>query len=39
MKTYFQMFASYNAWANARLYDAAAGLTDAQYRENRGAFF
>ena len=39
MKTYFQMFASYNAWANGRLYEAAADLTDAQYRENRGAFF
>ena len=39
MKAYFQMFAGYNAWANARLYAAAAELTEAQYRENRGAFF
>lgn len=39
MKAFFQMFAGYNAWANARLYEAAAELTEAQYRENRGAFF
>ena len=39
MKSYFQMFAGYNGWANARLYAAAAELTDPQYRENRGAFF
>jgi uncharacterized damage-inducible protein DinB len=39
MKAYFQMFAGYNAWANARLFEAAAELTDTQYRENRGAFF
>ena len=34
-----RMFAAYNAWANARLYSAAAALSDAQYREDRGAFF
>jgi uncharacterized damage-inducible protein DinB len=39
MKSHFQMFARYNQWANRALYDAAALLTDAQYRENRGAFF
>lgn len=39
MKPLFQMFAGYNAWANARLYAAAASLTDRQYREDRGAFF
>ena len=39
MKSYFQMFARYNQWANRALYDAAATLTDAQYREDRGAFF
>ena len=39
MKSYFQMFARYNAWANAALYAAAAGLTDAQYRADKGAFF
>jgi uncharacterized damage-inducible protein DinB len=39
MKDHFAMFARYNAWANARLYDAAAALNDAQYRADRGAFF
>lgn len=39
LKPHFDMFAAYNAWANRRLYDAAAGLTEAQYREDRGAFF
>lgn len=32
-------FARYNAWANNRLLDAAAGLSDADYRADRGAFF
>jgi uncharacterized damage-inducible protein DinB len=32
-------FAGYNAWANRRLYDAAARLHDADYRADRGAFF
>ena len=39
MKAHFDMFAGYNAWANKRLYEAAAALSDAQYREDRGAFF
>ncbi len=39
MKPHFQMFAAYNAWANARLYTAAAGLADADYRRDCGAFF
>jgi uncharacterized damage-inducible protein DinB len=34
-----RMFAHYNAWANARLYDAAARLSVEQYRADRGAFF
>ncbi|MBZ0147271.1 MAG: DinB family protein [Pseudorhodoplanes sp.] len=33
------MFAGYNAWANERLYEAAARLSDADYRADRGAFF
>jgi len=33
------MFGNYNAWANQRLYDAAARLTTEQYRSDRGAFF
>ncbi len=39
MKDHYAMFAGYNAWANRRLYAAAAALSDAQYREDRGAFF
>ena len=39
MKSLFEMFAAYNAWANRRLYDAAARLSDAEYRALRGAFF
>jgi uncharacterized damage-inducible protein DinB len=35
----FAMMAAYNAWANRRLYDAAAALPDADYRADRGAFF
>ena len=37
--THYQMFGRYNAWANTRLYDAAATLGDEQYRADRGAFF
>jgi uncharacterized damage-inducible protein DinB len=33
------MFAGYNAWANRRLYDAAARLGDIDYRADRGVFF
>jgi uncharacterized damage-inducible protein DinB len=39
MKSRYTMFAAYNAWANERLYDAAARLPDADYRADRGAFF
>ncbi len=39
MKALFAMLAGYNQWANIRLYNAAAALTDDQYREDRGAFF
>ena len=39
MKDHFAMMATYNRWANQRIYEAAATLDDAQYRENRGAFF
>ena len=33
------MFAAYNAWCNARLYEATAGLADEEYRAERGVFF
>ncbi|MBN9075506.1 MAG: damage-inducible protein DinB [Rhizobiales bacterium 65-79] len=39
MKQHFLMFAAYNAWANGRIYDAAAGLTDAEFNRDVGAFF
>ena len=39
MKDRYTMFAGYNAWANRRLYDAAALLGDADYRADRGGFF
>jgi len=39
MKSRYLMFAAYNAWCNERLYDAAAKLSEADYRADRGAFF
>ncbi len=39
MKAHYAAFARYNAWANRRLYDAAAQLTDEEYRADRGVFF
>jgi uncharacterized damage-inducible protein DinB len=39
MKSHWQMFAGYNAWANERVFAAAAGLSDADYRADKGAFF
>jgi uncharacterized damage-inducible protein DinB len=39
MKAHYAALARYNAWANRRLYDAAAELSDEEYRADRGAFF
>ena len=39
MKAHYSAFARYNAWANRRLYAAAAELNDEEYRADRGAFF
>ena len=36
---HFQMFASYNRWANARLYDAAVKLGEEDFNRDVGAFF
>jgi uncharacterized damage-inducible protein DinB len=36
---HYRMFSHYNAWANGRIYDAAARLSTEQYRADRGAFF
>jgi uncharacterized damage-inducible protein DinB len=37
MKSLFVMFAGYSRWANARLYAAAAKLSDKDYRTPHGA--
>jgi uncharacterized damage-inducible protein DinB len=39
MKAHFGAFARYNAWANRRVYDAAARLSETDYRADRGVFF
>jgi uncharacterized damage-inducible protein DinB len=39
MKTHFEMMASYNAWANARLFRMASALADELYRKDVGAYF
>jgi uncharacterized damage-inducible protein DinB len=39
MKDRYATLAGYNAWANRRLYEAAGGLSDADYRADKGAFF
>ncbi|WP_165493152.1 DinB family protein [Hylemonella gracilis] len=33
------LMADYNRWMNTKLYEAAAQLSDAQLRQDRGAFF
>ena len=39
MKAHFETFAAYNAWANRRLCDAAAVMTDEARKAEAGAFF
>lgn len=39
MKQHFRMFAAYNRWANARIYDATAELTPEEFERDTGAFF
>ena len=39
VSAHYRMFGHYNAWANSRLYEAAARLSAEQYRADRGAFF
>jgi uncharacterized damage-inducible protein DinB len=39
MKSLFTMLADYNAWANERLFAAAAKVSDRDYRADHGAFF
>jgi uncharacterized damage-inducible protein DinB len=33
---YFRLLARYNTWANARIYDSCAALSEHEYREPRG---
>lgn len=39
MKRHFSMMATYNRWANVRLYDTAASLPDEVYRKQVGVYF
>ncbi|KQZ21801.1 diguanylate cyclase [Mesorhizobium sp. Root552] len=39
MKRHFMMFAAYNQWANSRIYEAAADLTEDEFSRDTGAFF
>ena len=39
LRDHFRHLASYNEWANNRLYDAAALLNEEDYYADRGAFF
>ncbi len=39
LATHLRTMATYNAWANRRLYAAAAALPDAAYRQPAGAYF
>ena len=39
LQAHMRMFASYNAWANAKLYSAVRLLPDSDYRRDAGVFF
>jgi uncharacterized damage-inducible protein DinB len=39
VKQHFMMFAAYNAWANARIYEAASNLGKEEFGRDAGAFF
>ena len=39
MQQHFTMFAAYNRWANARVYAAAAELTEEEFARDTGLFF
>ncbi|TBC98411.1 DinB family protein [Rhizobium ruizarguesonis] len=39
MLRHYRMFAAYNRWANRQVYAAAAELSNAEFRSDRGAFF
>ena len=39
MRQHFQMFASYNRWANTQIHEAASALDEDELNRNTGAFF
>ncbi|MGQ2903060.1 MAG: DinB family protein [Neoaquamicrobium sediminum] len=39
MRQHFQMFAAYNRWANALVYEATAALSEEDQNRDMGAFF
>ncbi len=39
MRQHFQMFAAYNRWANALVYEATAALSEDDQNRDMGAFF
>lgn len=39
MKQHFMMFSTYNRWANSRIYEAAADLSEEEFNRDAGAFF
>jgi uncharacterized damage-inducible protein DinB len=39
VKEHFALMASYNAWANTRLYRMAGALSEEQYQRDVGAYF
>ena len=39
MQQHFETMAAYNAWANERLYDVVAELSEAQINKNLASFF
>jgi uncharacterized damage-inducible protein DinB len=39
LHTQFKTFAHYNAWANAKLYEACGKLSEAEYLKSRPSFF
>jgi uncharacterized damage-inducible protein DinB len=39
MRAHWQMFAAYNRWANALIFEHAARLSDEDYRADCGVFF
>jgi uncharacterized damage-inducible protein DinB len=39
MKQHFMMFSTYNRWANSRIYEAVADLSEEEFNRDTGAFF